>query len=157
MRCSKCHSENDEDAAFCGDCGAPLVPGENDIPFAKPAPVVNQVNCPKCGTPNEEGSIFCDSCGSGLTPQASQPYYPASEPSVATERKTSWAWWLLPIFFTWLGGLIAWLVLRKDDNSKAKRLLWTGIGLAIFIIVLNIIIIVVMSSVMGYQFGIELF
>ena len=157
MRCSKCQSENDEDAEFCGDCGAPLVPGEPDIPAAKPAPAVNKVNCPKCGTPNEKESIFCDSCGVGLTPQASQPYYSASESSVAIEKGTSWAWWLLPVFFTWLGGLIAWLVLRKDDNAKAKRLLWVGIGLAILIIVLNIVGFVIMSSIMGYQFGINFF
>ena len=41
----------------------------------------------------------------------------------------SGAWWLLPIFFTWLGGLIAWLVNKDKDPRKAKSLLWWGIGL----------------------------
>ena len=42
-------------------------------------------------------------------------------------REVSGAWWLLPIFMGWLGGLIAWLINREDDPHKARAMLITGI------------------------------
>jgi hypothetical protein len=39
------------------------------------------------------------------------------------------AWYLLPIFFNIIGGLIAYLVLRHDDPGKAKICLYLGITL----------------------------
>jgi len=42
-------------------------------------------------------------------------------------REVSGAWWLLPIFMGWLGGLIAWLINREDDPQKARAMLITGI------------------------------
>jgi len=36
------------------------------------------------------------------------------------EKPRSNAWFLLPIFFGGIGGVIAYFVLRKDDSIKAK-------------------------------------
>ena len=36
------------------------------------------------------------------------------------EKPRSNAWFLLPIFFGLIGGIIAYFVLRKDDSIKAK-------------------------------------
>jgi hypothetical protein len=36
-------------------------------------------------------------------------------------------WWLLPIFCGWLGGLIAWIMIKKVNPQKAIVLLVTGI------------------------------
>jgi len=52
-------------------------------------------------------------------------------------RKVSWAWWLLPIFLMWIGGLIAWGCTKKKIGERAKDYIWLGI--AIFIIVGTII------------------
>ena len=41
------------------------------------------------------------------------------------------AWWLLPIFLGWLGGLVAWLVLKDADADKARAMLITGIAVSI--------------------------
>lgn len=46
---------------------------------------------------------------------------------VRPRREVSGAWWLLPIFMGWLGGLIAWLINREDDPQKARAMLITGI------------------------------
>ncbi len=43
------------------------------------------------------------------------------------KRQTSWAWWLMPIFLSWLGGLVAYFAVRDKDRSKAKWLLVLGI------------------------------
>ena len=49
-----------------------------------------------------------------------------SSNSVRTRRK---AWYLLPIFFNIVGGIIAYLVMRNDDSVKAKRCLVIGASL----------------------------
>jgi len=48
----------------------------------------------------------------------------------------SGAWWLLPILAGWLGGLIAWLLLRDNDPAKARAMLLTGIGISAVLILL---------------------
>ena len=54
-------------------------------------------------------------------------------------RKKSSLWFLLPIFFNVIGGVIAYFIIKDDDPSKAKNCLWLGIILfavpiAIFLI-----------------------
>ena len=45
------------------------------------------------------------------------------------ERVRSRWWYLLPIFFQIIGGVIAYFILRNDDPKKAKNCLWLGIVL----------------------------
>ena len=42
-------------------------------------------------------------------------------------RKRSSLWFLLPILFNIIGGVIAYFVIKDDDPSKAKNCLWLGI------------------------------
>jgi hypothetical protein len=59
--------------------------------------------------------------------------------AVVQPRRVSAAWWLLPIFMGWLGGLIAWLVNKDIDPRRAKAMLVTGIVIsAILIVVLGL-------------------
>lgn len=53
---------------------------------------------------------------------------PMSPPS---PKPVSGAWWLLPIFMGWIGGLIAWLVNRDADPAKARAMLITGIAISV--------------------------
>jgi hypothetical protein len=67
---------------------------------------------------------------------------PATSPSSASAvpaRRVSGAWWLLPIFVGWLGGLIAWLVNKEIDRPKARAMLITGIvvSLVVFAVYLS--------------------
>ena len=133
MRCEQCGFENEEDAKFCGNCGASLAPRRLHPPAAKPASGLAQVYCQQCGTPNAEGSVFCYSCGSKLAPEAMPRRYPKRKRRETTKEKTSAAWWLMPIFLTWVGGLIAWGVVREKDRGKARRLLFLGIGMTVFL------------------------
>jgi len=41
-------------------------------------------------------------------------------------RKSRW-WYLLPIFLSVIGGIIAYLVLKDDDRALAKNCLYLGI------------------------------
>ncbi len=54
-------------------------------------------------------------------------------------RKRSNFWFLLPILFNVIGGVIAYFIIKDDDPRKAKNCLWLGIILtalsfAIFVI-----------------------
>lgn len=51
-------------------------------------------------------------------------------------EKTSWVWYLLPIFFSLAGGIIGYFLLRDKDEKTAKRLIW--IPLIIFVVIIAI-------------------
>ena len=136
MRCSKCNTENEDGSKFCGKCGAELLKQK-----LEPTPPVSQENptaifCPQCHTANSADSIFCDKCGFRIINQVQQP---ATNQANMT-GKTSGAWWLMPIFMGWLGGLIAWLVVREKDKAKARSLLITGIVISVLWIAVAIAI-----------------
>ena len=56
MKCSKCQSENPQEAKFCGKCGAKL-----------------SLVCTQCGYENTPGNNFCIECGHNLTIPSEQP------------------------------------------------------------------------------------
>lgn len=56
------------------------------------------------------------------------------------EKTRSNAWFLLPIFFGMIGGIIAFFILRRDDPRKARNCLYVGIIFMIIGIILNIMI-----------------
>lgn len=59
-------------------------------------------------------------------------YYPKQEiaaPVLRAPEKVEWYWWVLPVVFAWVGGIIAWLAIRPRDPGKARALL--GVGLAV--------------------------
>ncbi len=67
-----------------------------------------------------------------LTPSAPQ----ASAWPPRPARRVSGAWWLLPIFMGWLGGLIAWLVNKDVDPQRARQMLITGIAISALLLFL---------------------
>src|SRR4029453_2404314 len=54
----------------------------------------------------------------------------------APARRVSGAWWLLPIFMGWVGGLIAWLVNKDVDPKRARAMLITGIAISAVVVLL---------------------
>jgi len=54
------------------------------------------------------------------------------------EKQRSNAWFLLPIFFGVIGGIIAFFIIRGDDPRKARNCLYLGIVFMIIGIILNI-------------------
>lgn len=56
------------------------------------------------------------------------------------ERPRSNLWFLLPIFFGIIGGIISYFILRKDDPKKARNCLYVGIALMAAGLVFNAII-----------------
>lgn len=53
------------------------------------------------------------------------------------ERRRSGLWFLLPIFFSAVGGVIAYFVIRRDDPAKARNCLYLGLALTAVGLVMN--------------------
>ena len=51
--------------------------------------------------------------------------------------RSNW-WYLLPIFFGIIGGIIAYFAIRKDDRKKAKKCLFVGLILLVIGIILDL-------------------
>jgi hypothetical protein len=117
--CNYCGTTNAAGSAFCKQCGSPLA-------LAAPAAATNGaapqagIFCNYCGTTNAAGSMFCNRCGAAIRSGVQQVQ---TAPAIAAPKKNYWAYWLLPVFFALIGGLIAWASLRKDNPSLANRIL----------------------------------
>lgn len=68
---------------------------------------------------------------SRIPPAASAAQQTAWGGTLVQPRRVSGAWWLLPIFMGWLGGLIAWLVNKEVDPQRARAMLITGIAISV--------------------------
>jgi hypothetical protein len=76
---------------------------------------------------------------SALEPNASEvalgaPRRPAEAPNApmsghpeAARRPVSWLWFLLPLFFSLIGGCIAWAIVRERDRNMARAMLLFGL------------------------------
>jgi uncharacterized membrane protein len=66
------------------------------------------------------------------------------------KQRSNW-WYILPILFGIIGGIIAYFAIRKDDREKAKKCMY--IGLVLFAIGI-IVDLTVMPVAMPGQFGV---
>jgi uncharacterized membrane protein YeaQ/YmgE (transglycosylase-associated protein family) len=93
--------------------------------------------CAHCGKEVSPQAIFCPVCGHSLK-QAQTVTKPI-------ESVSGW-WWLLPFFLVFIGGLIAYFVL-KDRNEK------TATNMLIFGVVWTLIGPIVLIALAGFLFG----
>ena len=117
VKCTRCGRPT-TDATFCQYCGKALH------------------SCPACGARISTHALFCPECGAPISKEQRE--------AISVER-TSPAWWLLPLLlafigFAWVGGLVAWSLLRYRDSAKATSLLWFGISLTVIEIVVYIVV-----------------
>ena len=66
MLCRNCNNETLEGAAFCTQCGSPIL-----------------VDCRSCQASNPWGSVYCYACGAGLLAEAEQQAEPVAGPPEA--------------------------------------------------------------------------
>jgi hypothetical protein len=77
------------------------------------------------GTPSTFGAGTPATAGPAPSPLSTRGF---------PRRRVSGAWWLLPIFMGWLGGLIAWLVNKDVDPKIARAMLITGIVVSVLLV-----------------------
>ena len=114
------------------------------------------VECSKCGKILYQGQILkpidqiiksykgkCPSCGKLLGPpgtMGAETKPTTIDKSESTDKKPSKLWYLLPIFLTWIGGIIGYFLVKDRDKEFAKRLLIVGLALTIIPIIIVVII-----------------
>lgn len=82
-----------------------------------------------------DNAAFCPSCGAPA--RAAPTWGDAAQKSV---EPVSGAWYLVPLFFGLIGGIIAWAVNKDRDPGKARNLLifgliWTVVWFVVGILV----------------------
>jgi len=119
-RCTNCQNEINVENKFCKKCGTknPDFQGRTESDVIIPA---DETMAWDSNIPSPPSNIPSGKSSSNVS----------SQPSNVPVHRRSAAWYLLPIFFTWLGGLIAFLVIRKDDPKKARNCLILGIILVL--------------------------
>ena len=56
------------------------------------------------------------------------------------QKSRSSMWYLLPIFIGMIGGIIGYLIIRKDDPQKAKNCIYIGIVMMVIGVIFNILL-----------------
>ena len=65
-------------------------------------------------------------------------------------KRRSSLWFLLPIVFNIIGGIIAYFIIKEDDSKKAKNCLYLGLILAAIPILLIIVPILIGISLIPH-------
>jgi hypothetical protein len=116
--------------------------------------------CAHCGAKIEPTSKFCSSCGRATSLAAAEETATAGEGRGARivkdvgggrvagteEKRASAAWYLLPIFLGFIGGLIMFFVLKDEDRGRAKGGLKLGIILSVIGFILWMLILAAIAS-----------
>lgn len=125
-RCIDCQSEVGPENKFCKKCGAqnPNFQGrtESDVVIPADETMAWDSNIPSPTSNPPPSNIPSNKININIS---NQP------PNVPLQTQRSGAWYLLPIFFGWIGGLISYFAIRHDDPKKAKNCLILGIVLTV--------------------------
>lgn len=65
-------------------------------------------------------------------------------------RRRSTLWFLLPVVFNVLGGIIAYFAIRDDDPKKARSCLFLGIALAAIPVLLFVVPVLVGITILPH-------
>jgi hypothetical protein len=98
----------------------------------------SKIFCTSCGNQMLDSAQFCTNCGTSpnvtiRSNPSNYAQYSKPTPSV------SGVWYLLPILFGLIGGIIAWVIIRKKDSKKAKNCLIVGIVMIAIGILVNLL------------------
>lgn len=50
---------------------------------------------------------------------------------MSEKKEASAIWYLVPLLFGLLGGIVAYAAIKNDDPNKAEGCLWLGIGMTV--------------------------
>jgi|WetSurMetagenome_2_1015567.scaffolds.fasta_scaffold492479_2 uncharacterized Tic20 family protein len=94
--------------------------------------------CSNCGAKINSKALICPSCG---VRQA------------AAAEDVSSLWYLVPLFFGFIGGIVAWAVNKDRDPKKARKMMIFGILWTVLIVVLSFLFALLMAWSMQSQYG----
>jgi RNA polymerase subunit RPABC4/transcription elongation factor Spt4 len=109
LKCVACNAEVTlSNVKFCPYCGSQNL-------------VSDGISCPACGKQVHEDDNFCPNCAKPLRPNSPSVHY------LMKNERVSNAWYLLPVFFSILGGIIGYVGVKERDSEKAGSILACGI------------------------------
>ena len=155
--CWKCGKSIPVNSKFCLDCGSnikkPELNKKTELNVNTGNIQKNNLFCYNCGSKILENTQSCTECGSSLdnspqTHSTTQSQYPMQG------RKPSAAWYLLPIFFTIIGGIISWACIRDRDPGMAKNNLILGIMLSVIPIIVGALLFLGLISLASFSGGV---
>ena len=140
--CTSCGSELRPGASFCGKCGTTIEQGNSN-----PQPAYKN--------PRQESfeEYENDYVGRAVGNSNPQPRYNNSQGNGPYGGKPSAAWWLLPIFFSLIGGIIAWACVKDRDPRMARNCLILGIVLTVVPFAIGLLMVSIAS--LPYMFDIS--
>ena len=118
--CTSCGAELRSGASFCGKCGTTIEQGS----FSPTSPAYKN---PRQESFEEYENDYVGRIGGNSNPQPRYNNSQRNGPYVGVSA----AWWLLPIFFSFIGGIIAWVCVKDTDPRMAKNCLILGIILTV--------------------------
>jgi len=129
--CTSCGAELRSGASFCGKCGTTIEQGS----FSPTSPAYKN---PRQESFEEYENDYVGRIGGNSNPQPRYNNSQRNGPYVGVSA----AWWMLPIFFSVIGGIIAWVCVKDTDPRMAKNCLILGIVITVvpFLIVLLMVV-----------------
>ena len=126
--CSSCGAALRTGRNFCGSCGVKINQG-----YSNPQPAYKN---PRQEAFEQYENDYVGRVSGNSNPQPRYNNSQINGPYVGVSA----AWWLLPIFFSFIGGIIAWVCVKDRDPGMAKNCLILGIVITVlpFLIVLLI-------------------
>ena len=117
--CTSCGAELRSGAGFCGKCGTTIEQG-----YSNPQPAYKNTRQEAF---EEYENDYVSRAGGNSNPQPRYNNSQRNGPYVGVSA----AWWLLPIFFSFIGGIIAWACVKDRDPRMARNCLILGIILTV--------------------------
>jgi ribosomal protein L40E len=93
------------------------------------------IYCMKCGTKLPNDALFCMKCGLEFSKESKKCCASSEKPirNSSTDSKPSGAWYLAPILFGFLGGIMGYFAVKTDDEKMANDLIVTGIATSLIL------------------------
>ena len=139
--CTSCGAALRSGATFCGKCGTEVEQG-----YSNPQPAYKNSRQEAF---EEYENDYVSRAGGNSNPQPRYNNSPSNGPYVGASA----AWWLLPIFFSFIGGIIAWACVKDIDPRMAKNCLILGIVITVVPIAISLLMVSIAS--LPYMFDIS--
>ena len=155
-KCPQCNTDRPQDEqgqylAFCDECGHKFAASSE--PQSQPQTLQSETSDGASGSQSksfeEYENDYVGRVGGNSNPQPRYNNSPSNGPYVGVSA----AWWLLPIFFSFIGGIIAWACVKDRDPRMARNCLILGIVFTVAPFAISLLMIGVVN--LPYMFDIS--
>jgi len=162
LTCAVCHVEHNG-KSYCQPCAEKLFPaGSKPESLLTPLPSQPAAEIKATApTSNEQSAEVKEPvAATASAPAASKKpiakeVLPPTTPTAPEKQEISPFWWLAPVIFSIVGGLVAWLMNRQKDARMALYMLFGGIGMTVLQGIVAIILVLVLLAPAAVKSGLK--